>query len=81
MPVNRHFLETQWVQLAPAWIKEMREGRNANRAGMLDQAVLEACGDVRGLRIVDCGCGEGASAGSSSSGERSMCWGWIFVSR
>jgi len=49
----------EWARLAPAWIKEVREGSNANRQGLLDPAVLDAFGDVRGLTILDCGCGEG----------------------
>jgi ubiquinone/menaquinone biosynthesis C-methylase UbiE len=45
--------------LAPAWIKESREGANPARKGMLDSLMLEACGDPRGLTVLDCGCGEG----------------------
>lgn len=52
-------LVREWIELAPAWIREMREGRNAARAGLLDPAVLAACGDVEGLDVLDCGCGEG----------------------
>ncbi len=29
------------------------------RAGLLDKLMLDLCGDVAGLRVVDCGCGEG----------------------
>jgi SAM-dependent methyltransferase len=47
------------MQLAPAWIKESREGRNATRTGLLDKPMLEACGEVRGLHVLDSGCGEG----------------------
>jgi ubiquinone/menaquinone biosynthesis C-methylase UbiE len=52
-------LTQEWIQLAPAWIKEVREGRNATRRGLLDKPMMEACGNVRGLRILDSGCGEG----------------------
>ncbi len=52
-------LNKQWQELAPAWIKEAREGLNPTRTGLLDKPMLEACGDVRGLRALDCGCGEG----------------------
>ena len=45
--------------MAPAWIKEAREGRNPTREGLLDQPMLAACGDVTGLTILDSGCGEG----------------------
>src|SRR6516164_360626 len=37
----------------------MREGVNAARRGLLDRLMIEACGDVRGLNVLDCGCGEG----------------------
>jgi len=52
-------LEREWIELAEPWIREAREGRNANRNGLLDPPMLEACGDVTGLRALDCGCGEG----------------------
>ncbi len=52
-------LNREWGQLAAAWIKEAREGRNASRKGLLDGPLIDACGDVSGLRILDCGCGEG----------------------
>lgn len=56
---NRDELGREWRELAPAWIKEAREGRNPTRIGLLDGPMLEACGDVAGLRALDCGCGEG----------------------
>src|SRR5262249_51217897 len=62
LPLNRVSREErmqEWIQLAPAWIKESRDGRNPTRTGLLDKPVLEACGDVRGLRVLDSGCGEG----------------------
>ena len=52
-------LRQEWRELAPGWIRESREGRNANREGLLDPPMLAACGDVTGLRALDCGCGEG----------------------
>ena len=57
--MNRDDLKREWCELSPAWIKEAREGRNPSRKGLLDQPMLEACGTVAGLRILDCGCGEG----------------------
>ncbi|MBT3379407.1 MAG: class I SAM-dependent methyltransferase [Lentisphaerae bacterium] len=52
-------LNREWVALSAAWTKEAREGRNANRNGLLDPPMLAACGEVRGLWALDCGCGEG----------------------
>jgi ubiquinone/menaquinone biosynthesis C-methylase UbiE len=52
-------LNEEWTKLAPAWIKDVRQGTNAARTGLLDQAVMDACGDVQGLAILDSGCGEG----------------------
>jgi len=57
--VNRDDLNREWLELSPAWIKEAREGRNPTRNGLLDRPMVEACGSVAGLRILDCGCGEG----------------------
>lgn len=57
--VDRDALRREWQALAPEWIRESREGPNSVRAGMLDGLMLEACGDVTGLRVLDSGCGEG----------------------
>jgi len=59
MKVPDETLLAEWRALAPAWIKQSREGRNANRTGLIDPVMLNACGDVRGKRVLDCGCGEG----------------------
>jgi hypothetical protein len=42
----------EWIGLAPAWIKEAREGRNPTRNGLLDKPMLEACGKVEGLHTL-----------------------------
>jgi len=57
--MNDGKLNREWIELAPAWIKEAREGRNPTRTGLLDAPTLEVCGHVGGLKILDCGCGEG----------------------
>jgi SAM-dependent methyltransferase len=57
--VNQDGLNREWIKLAPAWIREARDGMNPTRTGLLDKPMLQACGDVEGLRILDCGCGEG----------------------
>jgi SAM-dependent methyltransferase len=56
---NQDALNREWMDLAPAWIREAREGVNAVRTGLLDAPMLQACGNVQGLRVLDCGCGEG----------------------
>jgi 2-polyprenyl-3-methyl-5-hydroxy-6-metoxy-1,4-benzoquinol methylase len=56
---SRDDLKAEWVALAPMWIKEVREGKNSTRNGLLDSVMLDACGNVEGLSILDCGCGEG----------------------
>lgn len=56
--MNREDLTKQWQDLSTDWIQEAR-GRNPTRNGLLDHPMLEACGDVSGLRVMDCGCGEG----------------------
>lgn len=57
--IERTDLREEWRQLAPAWIREAREGTNPTRRGLLDRPMIAACGDVRGLTVLDCGCGEG----------------------
>ena len=52
-------LNSEWIDLSSAWIREAREGRNPTRNGLLDPPMLQACGNVEGLGILDCGCGEG----------------------
>ena len=56
---KKDLLRQEWIELSPAWIKEAREGRNPTRNGLLNQPMLEACGNVEGLQVLDCGCGEG----------------------
>ena len=56
--MNRQDLVRQWNALSSDWIKESR-GSNPTRNGLLDSPMLEACGDVSGLCVLDCGCGEG----------------------
>ncbi len=57
--MSRNDLQQEWLDLSEHWIKETREGRNSNRKGLLDLPMLEACGSVEGLKILECGCGEG----------------------
>ncbi|MEM1446598.1 MAG: class I SAM-dependent methyltransferase [Planctomycetota bacterium] len=61
----------EWAALAAPWINEMRQGRNANRVGLLDDVVMSCCCELAGRRVIDSGCGEGrwcriaANAGAS----------------
>lgn len=57
--MNRENLNREWLELSAAWIKEAQEGRNPTRNGLLDKFMLKSCGNVEGLKILDCGCGEG----------------------
>ena len=57
--LKRIELTQEWDRLAPAWIKEVRDGRNSTRKGLLDPAMIAACGNVSGLTVLDSGCGEG----------------------
>jgi SAM-dependent methyltransferase len=57
--MNKDDLAHEWLELAPAWIREARQGRNPTRNGLLDKPVLDACDSIQGLRVLDCGCGEG----------------------
>ena len=57
--MDQENLKQEWAELAPAWIRQSREGSNPTRNGLLDAPMLAACGDVNGARVLDCGCGEG----------------------
>lgn len=57
--MSREDLKREWRLLAKPWIEEARDGKNPTREGLLDRPMLEACGEVTGLRVLDCGCGEG----------------------
>lgn len=59
MVTHKSDLNGEWNELSQAWIEEARQGSNPTRNGLLDLPMIEGCGNVEGLRIVDCGCGEG----------------------
>lgn len=47
-----------WEASAEAWIRFVRVGDH-NRIWVLDPVMLEFCGEVAGLDVLDVGCGEG----------------------
>ncbi|MBL8088382.1 MAG: class I SAM-dependent methyltransferase [Chthonomonas sp.] len=49
-----------WVSSADAWADFVE--RDVNRVALLDPVMLRLCGDVRGKRTLDVGCGEGRFA-------------------
>src|SRR5688500_10911352 len=54
-------LRAEWTAAAPAWIERVRSNTgDPSRRGVLDDWMLDALGDVRGLDIIDLGCGEGS---------------------
>jgi 2-polyprenyl-3-methyl-5-hydroxy-6-metoxy-1,4-benzoquinol methylase len=70
MMKSKDELRSEWIQMAPAWIKECREGRNSIRRGLLDTAILGVIGEVKGLKVLDSGCGEGRFAVCWQRGEQ-----------
>ena len=53
MATRRDELRRQWTELAPAWIKEAREGRNPTRNGLLDPLRSASggwCRDAKGVK-------------------------------
>jgi len=52
-------LNQEWASIAEAWIRVMNDDEDPHRAGLLDEWMMRAVGDVAGLRVVDLGCGEG----------------------
>jgi SAM-dependent methyltransferase len=49
--------DSGWDASAQAWIDAI--GDDPNRNVLLDPEMLDVCGDVRGKRVLDVGCGEG----------------------
>lgn len=47
-----------WEESAQAWLRSMDQG-DLNRVHFLDPIMLRLCDDVRGLTVLDVGCGEG----------------------
>jgi len=50
--------EASWANSVEAWIRRIDEGE-PNRELLLDPVMLDLCGEVRGVRVLDVGCGEG----------------------
>lgn len=50
--------DTGWDDSAQAWLRLMNKGDN-NRVLLLDGVMLDLCGKVEGLDVLDAGCGEG----------------------
>lgn len=53
--------DSGWAASAGAWAALVDEG-DPNRELLLDPIVLDYCGDVSGMRVLDAGCGEGRFA-------------------
>ena len=49
----------QWGDIAGEWIRKLNGEKDPHRDGLLDPWVLDAIGEVAGLRVIDLGCGEG----------------------
>jgi ubiquinone/menaquinone biosynthesis C-methylase UbiE len=52
-------LKSEWNGIADEWIRVIGESGSCQRDGLLDRWMLDAVGDVSGLKVVDLGCGEG----------------------
>jgi 2-polyprenyl-3-methyl-5-hydroxy-6-metoxy-1,4-benzoquinol methylase len=48
-----------WSRVVRPWSDFLRGGHDVHRERLHGPALLRACGDVRGLRALDIGCGEG----------------------
>ncbi len=49
----------QWANLSDGWINSIEGDGSYHRKGLLDKWMLDAVGDVAGLKVIDLGCGEG----------------------
>ena len=63
MPDDRELTEAFslacWEKTAALWDRITHNGEDTFRAAFFGPLHLEACGDVRGLRVLDVGCGSG----------------------
>lgn len=57
--MRKEDLRREWLDLSPAWINQARETNDPIRRVLLDRPILRACGSLEGLKVLDCGCGEG----------------------
>ncbi len=48
-----------WDEAAESWEDFVESGKDWYRHGLHGPALLRACGDVKGLRVLDLGCGQG----------------------
>lgn len=51
--------EAAWDAVAPGWILFVRQGGTGPRTAILRPELQRLLGDVKGLRVLDVGCGEG----------------------
>lgn len=58
-PTLKDDLKSQWETMAEDWISQFQDGVTSHREAMLDGWMLNAVGEVSGLRVIDLGCGEG----------------------
>ncbi|MHB8683601.1 MAG: class I SAM-dependent methyltransferase [Dehalococcoidia bacterium] len=58
MHEDQHLAAAAWASSARAYI-DFQDRPDYNRTLLLDPVMLEQCGDVRGRRVLDSGCGEG----------------------
>ena len=49
--MSRDDLAREWRELSAAWIKEVREGRNPTRKGLLDGPMLDAWCEAASRRV------------------------------
>lgn len=52
-------VSASWGRIARNWSAFVRGGHDIHRERLHGPALLDACGDVRGCRVLDIGCGEG----------------------
>ncbi|MEO6875765.1 MAG: class I SAM-dependent methyltransferase [Opitutaceae bacterium] len=51
-------MDNGWSKSSGSWLRLMEQG-DPNRIYLLDEVMLGLCGEVRGLDVLDVGCGEG----------------------
>ena len=59
--MDDHDVARHWDENAPDWVRGVRAGYDVYRDYVNNPAFFEMLGDVKGLRVLDVGCGEGTN--------------------
>lgn len=62
MRTDDEYLASQWDANAAEWARQVRARMDLYREHVNNPCMIEMLGDIKGLRVLDAGCGEGTSS-------------------